>query len=135
MYYRVYCVLGNSPRGPADDQPDREFGATTCMLHAIADGLPGCGVDTLALRSTRRYLITVRAVLGQRALTVWLVDAPNDGFPGSSRLLKYYFSGCPEAVFEGGLPPLPESCGRFVGPPMRSTFLCSPLAEGISATC
>lgn len=111
MYYRVYCVLGNSPRGPADDQPDREFGATTCMLHAIADGLPGCGVDTLALRSARGYSITVQAVLGQRALTVWRVDAPNDGLPGSGRLLKYYFSGCPEAVFEGGLRPCPSRAG------------------------
>ncbi|WP_028219424.1 IS110 family RNA-guided transposase [Paraburkholderia oxyphila] len=59
----------------ADDQPVREFGATTCELHAMADWLLACGVDTVALESTGVYWIPVYEVLEQRGLAVWLVDA------------------------------------------------------------
>jgi transposase len=56
-------------------EPVREFGAMTDDLHALADWLLACGVDTVALESTGVYWIPVYEVLEQRGLTVWLVDA------------------------------------------------------------
>jgi transposase len=57
------------------DQPVREFGVMTGNLHALADWLIECGVDTVALESTGVYWIPVYEVLEQRGLKVWLVDA------------------------------------------------------------
>ena len=57
------------------DQPVREFGVMTGNLHALADWLIECGVDTVALESTGVYWIPVYEVLEQRELKVWLVDA------------------------------------------------------------
>lgn len=62
------------PRHATDD-PVREFGAMTDDLHALADWLLACGVDTVALESTGVYWIPVYEVLEQHGLTVWLVDA------------------------------------------------------------
>ena len=62
------------PRSAAEE-PVREFGAMTDDLHAMADWLLACGVDTVALESTGVYWIAVYEVLEQRGLTVWLVDA------------------------------------------------------------
>ncbi|CAG2155006.1 IS110 family transposase ISCARN20 [Cupriavidus yeoncheonensis] len=56
-------------------EPVCEFGAMTDDLHALADWLLACGVDTVALESTGVYWIPVYEVLEQRGLTVWLVDA------------------------------------------------------------
>jgi len=39
----------------ADDQPVREIGTMTGDLHAMADWLLACGVDTVALESTGVY--------------------------------------------------------------------------------
>ncbi|MHB1700324.1 MAG: IS110 family RNA-guided transposase [Acidobacteriaceae bacterium] len=62
---------------PAEAAEDsvREFGAMTDDLHAMADWLLQCGVDTVALESTGVYWIPVYEVLEQRGLKVWLVDA------------------------------------------------------------
>jgi len=57
------------------EQPVGEFGPMTADLHALADWLLGCGVDTVALESTGVYWIPVYEVLEQRGLQVWLVDA------------------------------------------------------------
>lgn len=62
------------PPGSAQE-PVREFGAMTDDLHAMADWLLSCGVDTVALESTGVYWIPVYEVLEQRGLSVWLVDA------------------------------------------------------------
>ncbi len=59
----------------AGSEPVREFGAMTDDLHALADWLLACGVDTVALESTGVYWIPVYEVLEQHGLTVWLVDA------------------------------------------------------------
>jgi len=59
----------------AGGEPVREVGAMTDDLHALADWLLACGVDTVALESTGVYWIPVYEVLEQRGLTVWLVDA------------------------------------------------------------
>jgi transposase len=59
----------------AVEEPVREFGAMTDDLHAMADWLLACGVDTVALESTGVYWIPVFEVLERRGLTVWLVDA------------------------------------------------------------
>ena len=57
------------------DHPVREFGVMTGNLHALADWLIECGVDTVALESTGVYWIPVYEVLEQRGLKVSLVDA------------------------------------------------------------
>jgi transposase len=57
------------------DQAVREAGVMTGDLHALADWLIECGVDTVALESTGVYWIPVYEVLEQRGLKVWLVDA------------------------------------------------------------
>ena len=62
------------PRHSCDD-PVHEFGAMTDDLHAMADWLLTCGVDTVALESTGVYWIPVYEVLEQRGLKVFLVDA------------------------------------------------------------
>jgi transposase len=62
------------PRHTADE-PVREFGTMTDDLHALADWLQQCGVDTVALESTGVYWIPLYDVLEQRGLAVWLVDA------------------------------------------------------------
>lgn len=62
------------PRSAAEE-PVREFGTMTDDLHAMADWLLACGVDTVALESTGVYWIPVFEVLERRGLTVWLVDA------------------------------------------------------------
>jgi transposase len=59
----------------AGAEPIREFGAMTDDLHALADWLLDCGVDTVALESTGVYWIPVYEVLERRGLKVWLVDA------------------------------------------------------------
>lgn len=62
---------------PADRaaQPVREFGVMTDDLHAMADWLVQCGVDTVAMESTGVYWIPAYEVLEQHGLKVWLVDA------------------------------------------------------------
>ncbi|SAL06560.1 transposase IS116/IS110/IS902 family protein [Caballeronia calidae] len=62
------------PRSAAEE-PVREFGTMTDELHAMADWLLACGVDTVALESTGVFWIPVYEVLERRGLTVWLVDA------------------------------------------------------------
>ena len=59
----------------AAEQTVREFGAMTDDLHALADWLLVCGVDTVALESTGVYWIPLYEVLERRGLTVWLFDA------------------------------------------------------------
>jgi transposase len=58
----------------AAEKPVREFATMTDDLHAMADWLLACGIDTVALESTGVYWIPVYEVLEQRGLTVWLVD-------------------------------------------------------------
>src|SRR5437667_8157516 len=58
-----------------DAEPVREFASFTADLHALADWLQACGVDTVAMESTGVYWIPVYEVLEQRGLKVWLVDA------------------------------------------------------------
>jgi len=47
-----------------DVEQVREFGAMTDDLHALANWLLACGVDTVALESTGVYWIPVYEVLG-----------------------------------------------------------------------
>ena len=56
------------------DQPVHEFGPMTDELHAMADWMLSCEVDTVVLESTGVYWIPVYEVLEQRGLKVFLVD-------------------------------------------------------------
>ncbi|MDA8118653.1 MAG: transposase [Gammaproteobacteria bacterium] len=58
-----------------DDEPVREFPSFTVDLHALADWLKACGVDTVAMESTGVYWIPVFELLESRGFTVLLVNA------------------------------------------------------------
>jgi transposase len=58
-----------------DDEPVREFKSFTADLHALADWLESCGVDTVAMESTGVYWIPLYELLDARGFTVLLVNA------------------------------------------------------------
>jgi transposase len=58
-----------------DDHPVREFPSFTADLHALADWLSACGVDTVAMESTGVYWIPLFELLESRGFTVLLVNA------------------------------------------------------------
>ena len=55
-----------------DDRPIREFPSFTEDLHALADWLAACGVDTVAMESTGVYWIPLFELLESRGFTVYL---------------------------------------------------------------
>ena len=57
------------------DMPVREFASFTVDLHAIADWLKACGVDTVAMESTGVYWVPLFELLETRGFTVFLVNA------------------------------------------------------------
>ena len=58
-----------------DDEPVREFPSFTADLHALADWLQVCGVDTVAMESTGVYWIPLYELLDAHGFTVLLVNA------------------------------------------------------------
>jgi transposase len=58
-----------------DAEPVREFPSFTADLHAMADWLEACGVDTVAMESTGVYWIPLYELLDARGFTVLLVNA------------------------------------------------------------
>ena len=58
-----------------DDQAVREFASFTADLHALADWLDACAVDTVAMESTGVYWIPLFELLESRGFTVLLVNA------------------------------------------------------------
>jgi len=57
------------------DEPVREFPSFTDDLHAMADWLKACWVDTVAMESTGVYWIPLYELLESRGFTVLLVNA------------------------------------------------------------
>ena len=58
-----------------DDESVREFSSFTEDLHALADWLKACKVDTVAMESTGVYWIPLFELLESRGFTVLLVNA------------------------------------------------------------
>ena len=58
-----------------DPRPVRSFGPMTADVHALADWLLACGIDTVVLESTGVYWIPLFEILEARGLQVFLVDA------------------------------------------------------------
>jgi transposase len=58
-----------------DEEPVREFASFTADLHALADWLERCGVDTVAMESTGVYWIALYELLDSRGFEVLLVNA------------------------------------------------------------
>jgi transposase len=58
-----------------DDEPVREFPSFTADLHAIADWLTACKVDSVAMESTGVYWIPLFELLESRGFKVFLVNA------------------------------------------------------------
>lgn len=66
-----------------DEQPVREFRSFTQDLHALADWLEACGVETVAMESTGVYWIPLYEILEERGFEVLLVNARHvKGVPG-----------------------------------------------------
>jgi len=63
-----------APKGP-NTVSVREFAPFTADLHALADWLTQCGVDTVVMESTGVYWIPLFELLEQRGFAVLLVDA------------------------------------------------------------
>jgi transposase len=63
------------PPDRADDEPVREFKSFTEDLHALADWLKACDVDTVAMESTGVYWIPLFELLESRGFEVYLVNA------------------------------------------------------------
>jgi len=59
----------------ADPEPVRTFATFTEDLHALADWLMRCGIQTVALESTGVYWIAIFQILEARGLEVYLVNA------------------------------------------------------------
>jgi len=53
----------------------RAFATFTPDLHALADWLETCGVETVAMESTGVYWIPIYEILQERGLEVYLVNA------------------------------------------------------------
>ncbi len=58
-----------------DAQPVRKFGTYTPDLHALADWLVACGIQTVALESTGVYWIPIYEILEARGVKVYVVNA------------------------------------------------------------
>ena len=58
-----------------DEQPVREFASFTEDLHALADWLAACGINTVAMESTGVYWIPLFELLESRRFTVFLVNS------------------------------------------------------------
>ncbi len=56
-------------------EPVRRFGTYTPDLHALAEWLKACGVDTVAMEATGVYWIPVYEVLEARGFEVYVVNA------------------------------------------------------------
>jgi transposase len=66
-----------------DDRPVRQFRSFTQDLHALADWLSACGIETVAMESTGVYWIALYEILEERGLEVLLVNARHvKGVPG-----------------------------------------------------
>lgn len=57
-----------------DAQPVRCFGSFTIDLHAIADWLETCGIETVAMESTGVYWVPLMQVLEERGFEAMVVD-------------------------------------------------------------
>jgi transposase len=58
-----------------DAEPVRCFGCFTADLHALADWLERCGIDTVAMQSTGVYWIPLHDILSERGMRVFVVNA------------------------------------------------------------
>jgi hypothetical protein len=58
-----------------DEHPVRCFETFTVDLHALADWLEGCGIETVAMESTGVYWIPIYEILEARGFEVDLVNA------------------------------------------------------------
>jgi transposase len=56
-------------------EPVRKFGTYTPDLHALADWLTACGIDTVAMEATGVYWIPVYEILEARGFQVFVVNA------------------------------------------------------------
>lgn len=67
----IYAAV---PEG-RDEVSVRQFETFTADLHALADWLEACGVDTVAMESTSVYWIPVYEILEERGFELYLVNA------------------------------------------------------------
>jgi transposase len=72
-----------------DPEPVRRFGCHTAELHALADWLARCGIETVAMESTGIYWVPWFEILERRGFAVCLVNARHaKNLPGRKTDLK-----------------------------------------------
>ena len=118
-----------------DDEPVREFPSFTADLHALADWLKACGVDTVAMESTGVYWIPLFELLEARGFS-WSTRATSR----TSRAASPTFStanGCSSScrmacsAAHSGPPMQCARCARF-----GASEACSCAAKGgMCSTC
>ncbi len=64
-----------------DPQAVRAFATFTTDLHALADWLAQCGIDTVAMESTCIYWVPIYEILEARGMQVYLVNAQSLKIP------------------------------------------------------
>ena len=73
-----------------DPSPVRMFETFTVDLHALANWLEACGVDTVAMESTGVYWIPIYQVLEERGFELFLVNARHiKNVPGKKTDILY----------------------------------------------
>ena len=58
-----------------DSRPVRAFATFPADLHALADWLIACGIDTVAMESTGIYWLAIYEILEARGIRMFLVNA------------------------------------------------------------
>jgi hypothetical protein len=77
-----------------DDDPVREFASFTADLHALADWLQRCGVDTVAMESTGVYWIPLYELLDSRGFTGCWSTHGTSRTSRAARATCWTVSGC-----------------------------------------
>ena len=83
-----------------DEQPVRKFGCFTEDLHALANWLRQCGVDTVAMESTGVYWVPLFQILVTHGFDVFLVNARHVKNVTVSGYNNYTPSACCPPLFD-----------------------------------
>lgn len=76
----------------------REFQSFTSDLHALADWLEECGIETVAIESTGVYWIPLYELLESRGFEVLLVDARHVKNVSGRKPMYSIVSGCSNSI-------------------------------------
>jgi hypothetical protein len=108
-----------------DPHPVRAFATFTADLHALADWLVQCGIDTVAIESTGIFWIPIYELLEARGMRMCLVNPQQSKIPRGRKSDFSTASGCSGCI--------PSGCWTPGFVPMRNWRSCAPIC-GIAPT-